>query len=215
MDEEIKIQLLLSVKGNLGANYGEENYEILSDILDDVTSIACNCSNRKSNDVKLFPYIKKAVKAEYLARGAEGLLSRSEGSISSTYEDILDKMRNNIIKNRIKEDEIMLLRNLKKVYVSRATEEKIYGEYSKKWSYIDTVYLNMQQDINELDRKTSGEIDYSIYKARTTRKYDIKKGDGISLNDISKSNDFKPEYRIMDINQIGDTYMYRLEKYNV
>ncbi len=72
----------------------------------------------------------------------------------------------------------------------------------------------MQQDVNELDRKTSGEIDYSIYKARTTQKYEIQKGDGISLVDISEKETFIPEYRVMDINKIGNTYVYRLEKYN-
>ena len=108
----------------------------------------------------------------------------------------------------------MLLRDLKQVYVSRAEEINDHGEYTKTWKYISTAYLNLQQDVNELDRKSSGEVDYSIYKARTERTYDIQKGDGISLNDISKLEAFIPEYRVIDINQIGSTYMYRLEKYN-
>ena len=108
----------------------------------------------------------------------------------------------------------MLLRNLSKVWVSRAEEINNHGEPEKKWNYMSTAYFNLQQDINELDRKSSGEVDYSIYKARTERTYDIQKGDGISLNDISKSEAFIPEYRVIDINQIGSTYMYRLEKYN-
>lgn len=108
----------------------------------------------------------------------------------------------------------MLLKDLTKVYVSRAEEINDHGEYSKTWKYISTAYFNIQQDINELDRKSTGEIDYSIYKARTTKDYKIQKGDGISLIDISKLEIFVPEYRIIDINQIGSTYMYRLEKYN-
>ena len=108
----------------------------------------------------------------------------------------------------------MLLRDLKQVYVSRAEEINDHGEYTKTWKYIFTAYLNLQQDINELDRKTTGEVDYSIYKARTNQTYDIRKGDGISLKDISKIETFVPEYRVIDINQIGTTYMYRLEKYN-
>lgn len=106
----------------------------------------------------------------------------------------------------------MLLRDLKQVYVSRAEEINDHGEYTKTWKYISTAYLNLQQDINELDRKTTGEVDYSIYKARTNQTYDIRKGDGISLKDISKIETFVPEYRVTDINQIGTTYMYRLEK---
>lgn len=108
----------------------------------------------------------------------------------------------------------MLLRDLKQVYVSRAEEANDHGEYTKTWKYISTAYFNLQQDVNELDRKSSGEVDYSIYKARTQQMYDIKKGDGISLEDISKSDTFIPEYRVIDINLIGNTYLYRLEKYN-
>lgn len=108
----------------------------------------------------------------------------------------------------------MLLRDLTKVYVSRAEEINDHGEYSKSWNYISTAYFNLQQDVNELDRKSSGEVDYSIYKARTHQIYDIQKGDGISLKDISEMEEFVPEYRVIDINQIGSTYMYRLEKYN-
>ena len=108
----------------------------------------------------------------------------------------------------------MLLRDLKKVYISRAEEINDHGEYTKTWKYISTAYFNMQQDVNELDRKSSGEVDYSIYKARTERLYDIRKGDGVSLTNISKEDSFVPEYRVIDINQIGSTYMYRLEQYN-
>lgn len=94
--------MLKKIKENLGANYIESTDEVLQDIIDDITSIACNVSNRDENDKKLFPYIKKAVRSEYLARGAEGLLSRAEGGISNSYEDIIDKLRNNIIKNGVR-----------------------------------------------------------------------------------------------------------------
>lgn len=77
-----------------------------------------------------------------------------------------------------------------------------------------TIYLNLQQDLNELDRKSTGEVDYSIYKGRTTQNYNVQKGDGVSLTDISASSEFVPEYRILDINKIGNTYVYRMEKYN-
>ena len=94
--------MLDKIKDNLGANYIEDTDYVLQDIIDDITSIACDISNRKQNDEKLFPYIKKAVKSEYLARGAEGLLSRSEGSISSSYKDIVEELRNNIIKSHLR-----------------------------------------------------------------------------------------------------------------
>lgn len=86
---------------DLGANYKNDK-DVLEDIIEQVTSIASNISNRKKEDEKLFPYIKKAVKSEYIARGAEGLTSRSEGSMSSSFEDIIDKLRNNIIKSGLR-----------------------------------------------------------------------------------------------------------------
>lgn len=86
---------------DLGANYRNDK-DVLEDILEEVTSIASDTSNRQKDDEKLFPYIKKTVKAEYLARGAEGLTSRNEGSMSSSFEDIIDKLRNNIIKSGLR-----------------------------------------------------------------------------------------------------------------
>ena len=92
---------LEKIKSDLGANFRNDK-DVLKDILEEVSSIASDISNRTKDDEKLFPYIKKAVKAEYLARGAEGLTSRNEGSMSSAYEDILDKLRNNIIKSGLR-----------------------------------------------------------------------------------------------------------------
>lgn len=93
---------LNKIIADLGANYKNEDKEVLNEILEEVSSIASDISNRKADDEKLFPYIKKAVKSEYLARGAEGLTSRSEGSMSSSFEDIMDKLRNNIIKSGLR-----------------------------------------------------------------------------------------------------------------
>ena len=86
---------------DLGPNYKNDK-DVLEDILKQVTSIASDISNRTKDDKKLFPYIKRAVKAEYIARGAEGLTSRGEGSVSSSFEDITDKLRNNIIKSGLR-----------------------------------------------------------------------------------------------------------------
>lgn len=106
----------------------------------------------------------------------------------------------------------MLLRDLTKVYISEYEEIEDHGETEKIWKYKGVAWLNMQQDIGELDRKSTGEVDYSIYKGRTNREYDIQKGDGISFKDISAVTEFKPEYRILDKNKIGNTFTYRMEK---
>lgn len=85
---------------DLGANYREDK-EVLEEILEEVNSIAFNISNNKNKD-QLFPYVKRAVKAIYLTRGSEGLQSQNVGSISYSYEDIIDKLRSDIIKNGLR-----------------------------------------------------------------------------------------------------------------
>lgn len=106
----------------------------------------------------------------------------------------------------------MLTRDLTKVYISEYEEIEDHGEPEKKWKYKGIAWLNMQQDVNELDKKSTGEVDYSIYKGRSTRDYNINKGDGISFANISNSKEFIPEYRVLDKNKIGSTRVYRMEK---
>ena len=106
----------------------------------------------------------------------------------------------------------MLLRDLTKVYISEYEEIEDHGETDKKWKYKSIAWLNMQQDVNELDKKSTGEVDYSIYKGRSTRDHEIQKGDGVSFEDVSKLEEFIPEYRVLDKNKIGNTYVYRMEK---
>lgn len=108
----------------------------------------------------------------------------------------------------------MLLRDLKKVWISEYEEIKDHGEKTKKWKFKDIAYLNIQQDISELDRKSTGEIDYSIENARTTMNYNINKGDGISLTNISTKDNFVPDFIVIDNPKIGNTTLYKLEKYN-
>lgn len=98
--EETKKEDINKIIDDLGANYRNDE-EVLKEILEEVNSIAFDISNNK-NEEKLFPYIKKAVKAIYLCRGSEGLQSRGEGSISNSFEDIIEKLRNDIIKSGLR-----------------------------------------------------------------------------------------------------------------
>ena len=77
-----------------------------------------------------------------------------------------------------------------------------------------TAYLNLQQDINELDKKPTGEVDYSIVKARTTMQYNIQKGNGICVTDISTQEKPIPDYIVTDSPKVGKSILYKLEKYN-
>lgn len=88
---------------------------------------------------------------------------------------------------------------------------QIIGETTKKWKYKGIAWLNIQQDVNEIDRKSTGEVDYSIYKARTDREYNIQKGNGVSFTNISELEEFTPDYTVK-ANKIGNTYLYVLEK---
>lgn len=92
--------MLEQIINRLGANYIEGTEDIIQDIIEDITSIACDASNRNREDTKIFPYVKKAVISEYNARGTEGLLSRNEGSISSSFNDIEKKLRIDIVSIR-------------------------------------------------------------------------------------------------------------------
>lgn len=98
--EKTKRENIDKIIDDLGANYREDE-EVLKEILEEVSSIAFDISNNK-NEEKLFPYIKKATKAIYLSRGAEGLQSRSDGSISNSFEDIIERLRNDIIKSGLR-----------------------------------------------------------------------------------------------------------------
>ena len=108
----------------------------------------------------------------------------------------------------------MLLRDLTKVWISEYEKINDHGETKKVWKYKSIAYLNLQQDLNELDRNSAGEVDYSIENARTDMEYDIEKGNGISISDISKLDTFVPDYLVTDCPKIGKTTLYKLEKNN-
>lgn len=108
----------------------------------------------------------------------------------------------------------MLVRDLTKVWISEHTTINDHGEKEKKWKYKGIAWLNLQQNLNELDRKTNGEVDYSIENARTDMEYNIAKGDGISLKDISKIEQIIPDYIVTDNSKVGKNTLYKLEKNN-
>lgn len=108
----------------------------------------------------------------------------------------------------------MLTKDLTKVWISEHTTINDHGEKEKKWKYKGIAWLNLQQDLNKLDRKTNGEVDYSIENARTDMEYNIAKGDGISLKDISKIEQIIPDYIVTDNPKVGKNTLYKLEKNN-
>lgn len=92
----MKEKMLERLKKDLSVNFKNGDDSILSDFIDDYISIASNNSNRKEDDEKLYPYVYKAVKSAYLLRGDEGSSSSNEGSLSTSYIDIEEKLAKDV-----------------------------------------------------------------------------------------------------------------------
>lgn len=110
----------------------------------------------------------------------------------------------------------MRIRNLSTMYIYRPERKLIKGERITSWFYVDEEMLNPQQDIDELNRNSAGEIDYEIVKLRIDREVDINKGDGISFSPLEVDedkkviNDGKPDYLVENKPKIGKTTLYTL-----
>lgn len=95
-------KMLQAIKNRLSVNYIEGTDDVIVDLIKDLTSKASNTTNLKKDDERLIPYVKSAAIAEYNQRGVEGMLSRSEGGISSSFYDIVERMRNDLIKDGLR-----------------------------------------------------------------------------------------------------------------
>lgn len=79
----------------LSTNYRGDD-TVIDEYIKDYSAIASHNSNRKSDDEKLIPYIVEAVVSAYLRRGDEGSSSSSEGSLSTSYIDIEQKLAKDV-----------------------------------------------------------------------------------------------------------------------
>ena len=112
----------------------------------------------------------------------------------------------------------MKLKNLSDVYVYELHTTKQYGETSKKWTFKHKYRLNVQQDINELDRNAAGLINYDIIKIRTDYDVDIVKNDYISLSQLELDNEeytiAPPQYKVIASPKVGKCTTYKCEIYH-
>lgn len=92
----MKDKMLDRLKKDLSVNFKNGDDSVLSDFIDDYISIASNNSNRRKDDDKLYPYVYNAVKSAYLKRGDEGSSSSTEGSQSTSYIDIEEKLAKDV-----------------------------------------------------------------------------------------------------------------------
>ena len=96
MENEMKTKMFDRLKKDISVNFKVGDDSVLSDFIDDYISIASHNSNRKENDNKLYPYVYEAVKEAYLRRGDEGSSSSTEGSLSTSYVDIVEKLKKDV-----------------------------------------------------------------------------------------------------------------------
>lgn len=82
----------------LGAYYSDEDENMLTNILDEVTANALSFSNQADESV-LSLEIKQCVKSLYLRRGTEHDNSLNANGESASYIDAINELRNNIVKN--------------------------------------------------------------------------------------------------------------------
>ena len=111
----------------------------------------------------------------------------------------------------------MRLRDLTKCYIYSVTTTKSHGESTKQWSYKGEYDLNVQQDLNELDKNQAGLIDYNIIKIRTDYDYNIVKNDYVSFSQLELVNGYTtepPEYRVENKVKVGTTTTYTCNLYS-
>lgn len=110
----------------------------------------------------------------------------------------------------------MRIKNLSHLYIYEAVKKLNDGEYSTTWRFKTDVWINSQQDIDELTRNSAGEIDYEMVKLRIDKEVDINKGDGISFSPLEIDehnkviNDGKPDYIVENKPKVGKTTLYTL-----
>lgn len=92
--------MLEEIKRDLADNYANDD-SVLKDIIEDMTENALSISNRVKNQKNidlLKSNIKKAVKTVYLQRGKEDVKSDSMAGISSAYDQAIETMTKDIIR---------------------------------------------------------------------------------------------------------------------
>ena len=94
--------MINEIINELGDNYNSDDESVLNNILEEVTAnalIISNLSNNIQNQEYLKQEIKSCVKGIYLQRGSEGLKNLNQSGTNSSFDDCMDKLRNDIIKN--------------------------------------------------------------------------------------------------------------------
>lgn len=111
----------------------------------------------------------------------------------------------------------MKLKNLAKCYIYSPLKVKKDGDRLTSWKYKDTLELNVQQDISELDINEAGIIEYNRLKIRADYEVNLQKGDGISFKMLETKNNIaieSPKYKVIAMPKIGKLTTYTCEIYH-
>ncbi len=99
---ELKNNILNEIISDLGDNFVSTDNAVLTSIMNDVITSALYVSNRRveseSNLNLLKDNIKKATKTIYLRRGTEDVTSNSSSGLNNTYDNAIQTMTSDIIK---------------------------------------------------------------------------------------------------------------------
>lgn len=98
---EIYSKLLEEIKADLADNFSASDETVLGDLLEDVINDALSMANRPATEAGvtvLSSNIKKATKTIYLQRGIEDVKSNSQSGLSNTYDDAMETMLKDIIR---------------------------------------------------------------------------------------------------------------------
>lgn len=90
-----------SIKTRLSINYDENHNDIVDDLISDYLDIASNNSHRNIDDKMLIPYVKNSVIEAYNRLGVEGFTSSGEGGQNYSYQDIEEKLANDVKSIRV------------------------------------------------------------------------------------------------------------------
>ena len=94
--------MINEIINELGDNYNSDDENVLNNILEEVTANALtisNLSNNIQNQEYLKQEIKSCVKGIYLQRGSDGLKSLNQSGTNSSFNDCMEKLRNDIVRN--------------------------------------------------------------------------------------------------------------------
>lgn len=98
---DYKDTLTTEIIARLGDNFKTGDNNVVKGLLEDYLSIANDFSNVSKKDTRLQVYVKEAVIEHYLRLGDEGTSSSKEGSLSSSYIDIVEKIKKDMLSIRV------------------------------------------------------------------------------------------------------------------